>query len=93
MVQVSPERAEDLGWRCRSANEYLLRKVGELGQADPEYPAPVAQGILLLRLDRAREAAQVLAAYTEAHPDGPYAARARNALRSAHRELEQVLTE
>jgi hypothetical protein len=73
--------------RCRSANEYMLRKVGELSSVDRTYPGGLAQGILLLRLGRTGEAVERLAAYLDRHPDGAYTLRARNALREAQQRL------
>lgn len=79
--------APGLPWRCRAANEYLLRKVSELAAIDPEYPADIARGILLMRTGRPKEAVDVLATYVERHPDGPLAMRARNSLREAQERL------
>jgi len=75
---------------CRAANEYVLRKASELGQLDPEYPAPLAQAIVLLRLDRPREAVDALAHYVESEPGGRFTLRARNTLREAQERLLQL---
>ena len=85
---VAPTAGNELEARCRSANEYMLRKVGELAAIDRSYPADVAAGMLLLRLGRNKQAIEALAGYIETHPDGPWTMRARNALRAAHARLE-----
>jgi hypothetical protein len=72
---------------CSAANEYMLRKVAELGQIDSEYPTPLAQAILLLRLDRPREAVDALAHFAESEPGGRFTLRARNTLREAQERL------
>jgi hypothetical protein len=79
--------APGLPWRCRAANEYLLRKVGELSEIDPEYPVDVARGILFLRLGRHKDAVDTLAGYLDSHPDGPLTLRTRNTLREAQERL------
>jgi hypothetical protein len=61
--------------------------VQELATQDPDYPAPLAQAILELRLQRPREAIQILAPYVEREPNGRFALRARNTLRAAQEQL------
>jgi hypothetical protein len=84
-TRVAPSRSA-----CHAANEYMLRKVVELGQVDPEYPAPLAQAIVLLRLDRPREAVDALAHFVETEPGGRFTLRARNTLREAQERLLQL---
>lgn len=92
VLSVAAEKVVERVVRCRAADEYLLNKVRELGELDREYPADMARGILLLRLDRTRDAVEALAGYVERRPDGPYAMRARNALRAAQDRLMLLTT-
>jgi hypothetical protein len=84
---VSANTPADPSSQCRSANGYLLRKVGELAAIDPDYPGELARGMILLRLGRPKDAIDVLAARLEGHPDGPYTMLTRNALRQAQERL------
>jgi hypothetical protein len=90
MATVPPGRSTGVLARCRAANEFLLRRVVELGQIDRDYPADYAQGLLLVRLGRPREAVEPLARHLDRHPDGPHTLRVRNALRAAQEQLIEV---
>lgn len=90
VVSVPAIQEKDPVVRCRTANEYLLRKMEELGRIDPTYPASYARGVVLLRLNRPREALLPLADFVDTHDDGPYVLRARNALREAQEKLAEL---
>jgi len=77
----------DAASQCRSANQYLLRKVGELAAIDPDYPGELARGMVLLRMGRAKEAVDVLTARLDKRSDGPYTMHVRNTLRQAQEKL------
>ena len=77
--------------QCRAANDFLLRKVNELAAIDPDYPADIARGILLMRLGKHKDAVDLLAAYIDHHPDGALTLRARNSLREAQERLTLML--
>lgn len=68
---------------CRVADEWRARRIEELGARDPAYPLALAKGVLAYRLGSADTAAQYFRAHLEAHPDGPFALRARAWLRAA----------
>jgi TolA-binding protein len=65
------------------AEQYRLRKIEELAHLDPEYPADLARGVALYRIGRYPQATERFATWVEAHPDGPYAQRARNYWRAS----------
>lgn len=93
VISVPASHRRDVRTRCRAANEYLLRRVDSYGLIDRAYPTDYARGILLLRLGRDQAALQPLLRFIENNPDGPYALRARNALRHAHDRVHGMLAE
>jgi len=69
---------------CLLADEWRLRKIGEIARVDPSYPAGLARGVLLYRIGRYPAAADALRDYLGSTEDGPYALRARNYLAEAN---------
>jgi hypothetical protein len=65
------------------AEQYRLRKIEELARLDPAYPADLARGVALYRIGRYPQANLFFSQHLEAHPEGPYAQRARNYLRAS----------
>lgn len=49
-----------------------------LGKLDPEFPAELAEGVILYQLGRYPEARRAFQAHLTAHPSGRYTLRARN---------------
>lgn len=68
---------------CRAVDQWRLRKVNELAQIDPGYPADLARGVLLFRLGSHAAAADAFRKHLAQHPEGPHALRARNYLLAA----------
>jgi hypothetical protein len=68
---------------CRRADEWRLKKVGEIARIDPGYPALLARGVLLYRMGLYPAAAQALRDHLNASRGGPHALRARNYLAEA----------
>ena len=62
------------------AGRYRLGKIEELRALDPTYPADLAKGVVLYRERSYALAAEAFRRHLEAHPDGPWAMRARNYL-------------
>jgi hypothetical protein len=59
---------------------YQLQIVESVGALDPQYPLPLARGLLLTRTGRFEPAAAALRAYLGANPSGRWQLRAQNAL-------------
>src|SRR5512133_212936 len=57
-----------------------LRLIDRMARADPSYPGALAKGLLLVRLGDRQQAIEAFRAQLEAHPNGPFALRARNHL-------------
>ena len=93
IVRVPNSHRNNKRARCRAANEYLLKRVDAYGRIDREYPAEYAKGVLLLRMGKHQAASLPLLRFLERKPDGPYALRARNALRHAHERMHEMFTE
>lgn len=60
-----------------------LDVVGALERVDPEYPAALARGVLLLRLGDTLRAAAALRSHLDRHPRGAWTLRAENYLAAA----------
>ncbi|HEY2511630.1 MAG TPA: hypothetical protein VGI39_12265, partial [Polyangiaceae bacterium] len=75
---VALEEAERL-----AAEQWRLDKIHRLGQIDPEYPTAYAVGIALFRHKDFPAAAGSFQDWLDAHPDGPWALRARSYLRAS----------
>lgn len=73
---------------CLWADEWRLRKIGEIAHVDPSYPAGLARGVLLYRVGRYPAAADALRDYLAASEDGSYALRARNYMAEAKARAE-----
>jgi hypothetical protein len=69
------EEAAIEGWR--------LDKIKKLGALDPAYPLAYAIGIAQFRRGQYGPAGEAFRAWTMQHPDGPYALRARNYLKTS----------
>jgi hypothetical protein len=67
----------------RRADEYRLKKIGELAALDPAYPHHLARGVVLYRLGRYADAAAAFQRHLDASPEGAHALRSRNYLRAA----------
>ncbi|MBN1612533.1 MAG: hypothetical protein JW940_38235 [Polyangiaceae bacterium] len=59
-----------------------LRVVAALAKRDPDYPAVLAQGVLMFRRGDLAAAADAFRAYVSAAPDGAWQLRARNYLQA-----------
>jgi hypothetical protein len=70
----------------RSTWQWVARRVEEFSAIDKSYPADLARGMVLLRLDDPAGAELSLRRHLAEHPDGPYTLRARNHL-SASRSV------
>jgi hypothetical protein len=66
-----------------AAEAWRLEKIRKLGALDPSYPAGYAEAIAQYRRGSFRDAVRLFRDWIEAHPEGPYAIRARNFLRSS----------
>jgi hypothetical protein len=66
-----------------AAETWRLEKIERLAKLDPSYPAGYARGVVLYRLTRYEDSARELQRWLDAHPEGPYALRARGHLRAA----------
>jgi len=62
---------------------WSLEKIGRLEAIDPSYPAAYARGVATFRAGDYVNAASSLREWLGAHPDGPFALRARSYLRAA----------
>ncbi len=69
------ERQAALGW--------LMQKLKEYAALDPRYPFDYARGIVLYHRRDYAASAEAFRAWLAAHPDGPWALRARNFLAAA----------
>lgn len=65
------------------ADEHRLKKIGELEAIDPTFPADLARGVVLYRLQRYPLAVEAFRRHLDVHPDGPLTLRAQNYLRAA----------
>ena len=63
--------------------EARLKILERLSQRDPSYPAELARGVILFRMNRYAVAADAFRAHLEERPDGPYTLHARNYLKAA----------
>jgi hypothetical protein len=68
---------------CQAVDAWRMRKVDELARDDASYPRFLARGVLFWRLGDPLAAVSQLREHLERHPDGPWALRARNYLRTA----------
>lgn len=66
------------GASAREQDERRLPLLAALSLIDGEFPRALAEGILLARLGRAEQALMAFSAHLSAHPDGPWALRAKN---------------
>lgn len=60
-----------------------LAIVAKLGERDPTYPAKLAQGVMLYRMQRFAPAIEAFQQHLVESPDGQYALRAQNYLKAA----------
>jgi hypothetical protein len=66
-----------------AVESWRLEHIAKLAAIDPTYPADYARGIASYRKGDFRGSAKAFRAWLMAHPDGPFALRAQNYLRSA----------
>lgn len=67
----------------RQAELWRVDKIRKLAAIDPSYPASYAMGVAFFRAGRFDLSAEAFNTFLSAHPDGPYALRARNHLKAA----------
>jgi hypothetical protein len=81
------KNAADCDRIARNERRYVemwrAEKIERLGQLDPSYPTSYALGVAYFRAGRYDLASDAFRTYIDAHPDGPYGARARNHLKAA----------
>lgn len=66
------------GTSVRDQDERRLGYLPALTAIDSEFPRALAEGVLLARLGRSERALAAFSAHLAAHPDGPWALRAKN---------------
>lgn len=69
--------------RSAYKDQYLLKKLDELGSIDAAYPADLARGIVLYRLGSYPQSVEASRRHLDASPDGPFTLRAQDHLRAA----------
>ncbi|MCC6523731.1 MAG: hypothetical protein IT373_13830 [Polyangiaceae bacterium] len=74
--------ARRLAERDAARDRMILGLVGKLEGVDPSYPADLARGVLLFRLQEFGAATDALRRHLDGAPDGPYALRAQNYLKA-----------
>lgn len=67
----------------RQAELWRVEKVRKFASIDPSYPATYAMGIGYFKAGRFDLASEAFTTFIGAHPDGPYALRARNYLKAS----------
>jgi hypothetical protein len=67
----------------RRADDYRLKKIGEIAALDPSYPRHLARGVVLYRLGKYADAADAFRLHLDTSPEGAYTLRAQNYLRAA----------
>jgi hypothetical protein len=65
-----------------AAESWRLDKIARLGEIDATYPADYARGVVSFRAGQIAVSAKAYRAWLDKHPDGPYALRAQNYLRT-----------
>lgn len=75
-------RRAQADWR-RDLELWRADKIKRLAAIDPAYPAHYALGVTYFHAGRGELAVDAFNTYLEAHPEGPYALRARNHLKAA----------
>jgi hypothetical protein len=68
---------------ARSTSEAMVNQIEALGVVDPTYPARFAVGVVRLLSAEHSAAVDAFSRYLDASPDGAYAMRARNYLKTA----------
>lgn len=66
-----------------AAEAWRLERITRLGAIDPTYPVAFAKGIAQFRMRKFLASGDSFEAHLRDHPDGPYAAKAKNYLRAA----------
>lgn len=67
----------------RQMELWRIDKIKKLGSIDPAYPVAYALGVAYYRAGRYDLSAEAFTEFIGAHPDGPYALRAKNHLKAA----------
>jgi hypothetical protein len=83
-VTQTPESCARLAAREKLAMEgWRLEKIQALGAIDPAYPTGYAVGVAQFQLGQFVASSEAFRGWLAAHPDGPYALRARNFMKGA----------
>lgn len=81
---TTPEKCAAAAKNVHRASElWRAEKIRALAGIDPSYPALYALGVAYFRAGRYESSVDAFRAYADRYPDGPYAIRARNHLKSA----------
>ena len=81
---TTPEGCARAAAEDRRAREiWRADKIRKLGAIDPTYPTAYALGVAHYRAGRYDLATDAFRSWLDAHPDGPWSARARNHLKAA----------
>lgn len=81
---TTPEGCARAAAEDRRAREtWRADKIRKLGAVDPTYPTAYALGVAHYRAGRYDLATDAFRSWLDAHPDGPWSARARNHLKAA----------
>jgi TolA-binding protein len=81
---TSPDQCARAAIDDRRAREmWRAEKIKRFGMIDPSYPTTYALGVTYYRGGRYDLSSDAFRAFIDAHPDGPYGARARNHLKAA----------
>jgi hypothetical protein len=82
-----PRQEADLGGDAHARAGFgasaMLRRIDEHAKVDPDYPAELARGVIHYHAGNYSRAVVSFQRFREAHPDGPYAARAASYARAA----------
>lgn len=81
---TTPEGCARAAAEDRRAREtWRIDKIRKLGAIDPTYPTAYALGVAHYRAGRYDLATDAFRSWLDAHPDGPWSARARNHLKAS----------
>ncbi len=70
--------------------EARLKILERLAQRDPTYPAALARGVILFRMNRYAVAADAFRLHLDERPDGPHTLHARNYLKASLDRAQQL---
>jgi tetratricopeptide (TPR) repeat protein len=86
MRRTAPDDAEcqrAVNLEKEDMEQWRIEKIRRLGELDSSYPTDYALGVAYYRAGRHDRAVDAFRAWLAAHPDGPFALRARNHLKAA----------